>query len=384
MGGVLTGYRVLDLTDDIGVFCGRLFADMGAEVIRIQHPQSTVIEQSASDCYLNLGKRSITLNLETDRGREIYKKLAEDADIIIETCPPGYLDALELGYPQLRRLNPRLVMASLTGFGQNGLYRNYKLSDLTLSALGGQMYVCGEADMPPLKPFGNQTYYTASLYAAIGIMLAIQERHASGKGQHIDISAFECAAATLDHVLVRYFYEGTVAKRQGSLHWNKAFRIFPCQDGDILLSLFQQWDTLVELLAAEGMADDLTEPKWRDTGTRRQHLDHVIVVLERWTRKHKVAELVELGQFMHFPWAAVTSIPELLENPQCKERGFFAEVEYAGRKGTCPGAAIKLSGSPWQVGEHAPAVGADNEEVYQKQLGISPSEVARLKRDSII
>ena len=120
------------------------------------------------------------------------------------------------------------------------------------------MSVCGEPDKPPLKPFGPQAYNTACLFAANGILLALWQRHTSGKGQYIDISVHESVAATLDHVLVRYFYEGEVAQRQGSLYWNKAFRIFPCKDGYILLSLLHQWETLVEWLDSEGMAEDLT------------------------------------------------------------------------------------------------------------------------------
>jgi crotonobetainyl-CoA:carnitine CoA-transferase CaiB-like acyl-CoA transferase len=219
-------------------------------------------------------------------------------------------------------------MASITNFGQSGPYRDYQSSDIVASALGGQLYLNGEADSPPIKPFGNQSYYLGSLFGAIGIMLALLSRRTSGKGQHIDLSLQECVASALDHVLVRYFYQGVVAKRQGSLHWNSAFRIFPAKDGYVLLSLLYQWGTLVEWLNSEGMAEDLTDEKWRDRGYRLQHLDRVIEVLERWTRSHTVAELVKRGQLMRFPWAEVASIPGLLASPQLKARGFWTEIEH--------------------------------------------------------
>ena len=219
-------------------------------------------------------------------------------------------------------------MASITNFGQSGPYRDYKSSDIVASALGGQLYLNGEADSPPIKPFGNQSYYLASILAAIGIMLAILSRHTSGKGQHIDISLQECVAAALDHVLVRYFYQGVVARRQGSLHWNGAFRIFPGKDGYVLLSLLYQWPTLVEWLNSEGMAEDLTDEKWRDRDYRLEHLDHVIAVLERWAKSHTVAELVAQGQLMRFPWAEVASIPGLLASSQLKARGFWIEIRH--------------------------------------------------------
>jgi crotonobetainyl-CoA:carnitine CoA-transferase CaiB-like acyl-CoA transferase len=294
---VLFGYHVLDLSDSKGMLCSRLLADMGAEVARVEKP-------------------------------EALRQLVGTADVLIESFPPAYLPSLGLGYAQLAQINPRLVMASITGFGQSGPYRDYKSYDIVASALGGQMYVSGEPDSPPLKPFGNQSYYLGSLLAAIGVLLALWGRHTSGRGQHIDISLQEGVASTLDHVLVRYFYQGVVAKRRGSLYWNGTFRIFPCKDGYILLSLFHQWETLVEWLAAEGMAEDLTHNKWLDRDYRFQHLDHVIEVLARWTKNHAVAELVGKGQAMHFPWAEVVSISKLLSSPQLKARNFWVEVEH--------------------------------------------------------
>ena len=367
------------------MLCSRYLADMGAEVIRIEKPGKS----SARTPFFwetNLGKQAITLNIELEPGQEIFKRLVETADVLVESQPPGYLEKLGLGYPQLGQINPRLIMASITDFGQRGPYRDYKSCDIVTSALGGQMCVCGEPQSPPLKPFGNQSYYLASIFAAIGVLLALWRRRISGRGQHIDISLQECVAATLDYVLVRYFYEGVVARRQGSLHWNSAFRIFPCRDGYILLSLFQQWETLVEWLHSEGMAEDLTDKKWLDREQRLQHLDYIIEVLERWTRSHTVAELVEQGQWMRFPWAEVASIPGLVNSPQLKERGFWVEVEHpeSGKRYRFPGAPAKLSHSPWQVGSRVPKLGEHNIGIYHGELGLSESEIEGLVKQGVI
>jgi crotonobetainyl-CoA:carnitine CoA-transferase CaiB-like acyl-CoA transferase len=234
---VLAGYRVLDLTDDKGLLCVRLLAGMGAKVVRI-NPE-----------------------INPDHFRDIAKK----ADIVIESSPPGFLESLGLGYNTLNELNPRLIMASITHFGQNGPYRNLKSCDLVDQALGGWLSVTGEP-AKPLKLFGNQSYNTASLFAVNGILLALWQRHITGRGQYLDISTLECVAAAMDYVLPRYFYEGVVSKRLGSRHWNNAFHVFPCKDGYVLLTIHHQWDTLVELMASEGMADDLTEERWRVIG----------------------------------------------------------------------------------------------------------------------
>jgi len=358
---------------------------MGAEVIKVEKPGGGSA-RSLFSWETNLGKRDITLNIEVRPGQEIFRRLVKTADVMVESYPPGYLEALGLGYSKLSKINPRLVMASITDFGQDGPYRDYKSSDMVACALGGQMYVCGEPETPPLKPFGSQAYYSACLFAAIGILLALWSRHTTGRGQYIDISIQEGVAAMLDHVLVRYFYQGVVAKRQGSLHWNNAFRIFPCRDGYILLSLFQQWETLVEWLDAEGMAEDLTDEKWRDRDRRLQQLDHIIEVLERWTRSHTVAELVETGQLMRFPWAEVASIPRLVASPQLEERNFWVEVEHpgSGKKYKYPGAPCKLSRSRWQVGSRVPSPGEHNEEIYQGELGLSEEDIRALVKQGVI
>ncbi|MFC2047434.1 CaiB/BaiF CoA transferase family protein [Chloroflexota bacterium] len=358
-GTILSGYRVLDLADGKDIFCSRLLADMGADVVRIERPGSDSARSFLS-WEANAGKRGITLNLEAEHGRDIFKRLVETADVLVESYQPGYLEASGLGFPQLSEINPRLIMASITLFGQSGPYRDYKSCDMVASALGGQMYICGEPESTPLKPFGAQTYRSACLFAAVGILLALWNRRATGRGgQHIDISVQDCVAAALDHTMVRYFYEGIVSERQGSLHWNNAFRIFPCRDRYILLSLFQHWETLVEWLDSEGMAEDLTDKKWLDMEERRRHLKHVIEVLERWTLSHTVTELVEQGQLMRFPWAEVTSISGLLDSPQLRERDFWVEAEHP------------------RSGEH-------NREVYNGELGLSEEEIERLIREGVI
>ena len=293
--GALSGYLVLDVTDEKGVLCARLLSEMGARVVRVEFTED---------------------NLDRLRG------LIKEADVFIETFPPGYLDSLGIGYNVLSKIKPGLVMASITPFGQSGPCKDYQACDLALQALGGWMSVTGEPQAP-LKLFGRQAYSTASLFAANGILLALWRRHVTGRGQYIDISILECVAATLDHALVRYFYEGIVSRRQGSRHWNNAFRVFPCKDGFILLSVFQHWETLVEWLASEGMAADLTDEKWRDREVRTNGLDHIVKILEGWTLSHTVAELLEKGQLMHFLWAKVTSVSELLSSPQLAARDYF-------------------------------------------------------------
>ncbi|MFH1646102.1 MAG: CoA transferase [Chloroflexota bacterium] len=381
--GALSGYRVLDLTDEKGMLGARLLADMDAEVIRIEKPGVDSSRNGAEFAYLNAGKRSVSLDLEKEEGRELFKKLVTTADVLIETSPPGYLGSLGLDYAKLSEINPGLVMASITDFGQDGPYRDYKSSDLVVGALGGWLSVCGEPDAP-LQPYGNQACRTASLFAANAVLLALWHRHATGRGQYIDISVMECVVATLDHVLPRYFSEGVVSRRQGSRHWNDAFRIFRCQDGYILVSLFQHWETLVEWLDSEGMAEDLTDAKWLEREERLRGADHIAEVLARWTSGHTAAELVEKGQLMRFPWAKVAALPEFLASPQLAGRDFFAEVEVEGVKYQSPGAPFRMGRSPLKVGGRVPVVGEGNQDIYRGELGKSASEMTALEKDGAI
>jgi len=392
----LAGLRVLDLSDETASFCSKLLADMGAQVIKVEPPggarsrwrgpfrgNTPHPEESLSFWYHNTGKLGITLNLESEPGRDIFLKLAQGADAIVETFLPDYLKSLGLGYETLSELNPRLIMASVTGFGQSGPRKQYKSGDIVASAIGGQMYVGGAPNTPPLKPYGNQPYYLASLFAAIGILLALQERRRCHRGQHIDISLQESVAATLEHVLVRYCYEGVVSRRQGNRHWDNAFSIFPCRDGHILLSPLMQWETLVEWLDSEGLASDLTEERWQDEGYRTRHLDHIIDVLQRWTRTHTTLELFELGQLMRFPWAPVASPQDITASPQLKARDFWVNVAHpeANASFTYPGAPYKCR-SPWAL-KRAPLVGEHNTQIYQ-ELGLTQDKLDQLYSQKVI
>lgn len=378
--GPLSPYRVLDLSDIKGMFASKLLADMGATVVRIEPPEMDPGDESMEFAYLNAGKKRVSLDITLKKGRDILRQLAKTTDIIVETYPPGFLDSLDLGYRYFTETFPSLVMASITPFGQNGPYRDYQADDLVLQALGGWLSLSSEFSTP-LKLYGNQACYTASLFAVNGILLALYERHKSGKGQHLDISIMESVAATLDYAFPAYL-SGEKENRKG----NNAFRVFRCKDGYILLSLTQHWETLVEWLASEGMSDDLTDSKWMDRDQRDQGIDHIIDVLQLWALTHTVSELEERGQLMHFPWAGVRSIPEILTSSQLEERGFFRAIKVAatGKHYQSPGEAVKMSSSSLQPEDRLALPGESNQEIYQKELGLSGEEMELISKEGII
>lgn len=397
--GLLSDFNILDLTDYKGSFCSKLLADMGSRVIKIEKPlcrrprpcrsfpeNRPWTENLSSFLYHNNNKLGITLDIEKPEGRIIFLSLVKKYDIIIETFPVGYLKKNGLDYNKLKKENPKLIMASISGFGQNGPRKDHIPCDIVLSAYGGHMAVSGSSSAGPLRLFGDQSYYSSSLFAAVAVIIAVSRRRITGKGAHLDISLQESVTATLDHVMPTYFTDGTVAGRQGPHSWNGMFSVLPCKDGFIQITLFYQWETLIEWLDDEGMAEDLNDKRWLDEDYRRENIGHVIKILSRWTKKHPVNELFKLGQLMNFPWAPVQSIPDLIDCPQLKSRNFFLPVHHSGFKITTqhPGIPFKINGVRTAISKGAPTIGQDNIKIYHDELGISKKELDRLANDNII
>jgi crotonobetainyl-CoA:carnitine CoA-transferase CaiB-like acyl-CoA transferase len=388
--------RILDLADEKGSFCSKLFADLGADVIKVERPggdpsrkigpfleDAPHPEQSLFFFYHNTNKKGITLNLEHPAAKEIFYKLLKGVDVLIETFPPGYFAGLGLG--DLSETHPQLIRVSITGFGLNGPVHQHKSCDLVAAATGGQMYVSGSPSFPPLKVFGEQSFYAASLHGAVAIMLALRKRAQSGRGEQIQISLQESVASTSGDVIVRYSDEKSVPQRQGSLYGN-SFCTLPCRDGYLLLSISQQWETLVEWMDGEGMAGDLTHEKWNNEEYRRKNLTLVIETLQRWTKTHSVEELFELGQSMRLPWAPVLTPSQALENSQLKSRHFFVRVGHPEINSSMeyPGLPYGFGSQSLERWKRAPRIGEDNVRVYGDELGFSEQEVEELRAKGVI
>lgn len=396
---MLTGIEVLEVADENASFSTRLLALLGARVIKIEPPGGGPErgmapfmqnvpgpQESLSFCYNNTNKLGITLNLSKPQGRKLFQRLIERADVLVETFSPDEIKNLDLGYPALSAINRRLIQASVTGFGRVGPRSNYRSCDLVAAAYGGSMSVTGAPTLPPLKPGGEQSRFAGSLFAVLGILLALRQRKKNGRGTYLDLSLQEAMTATLEHVMVRYFGDHITPKRQGNRHWNEAFCILPCQDGFIQLTLFQQWETLIGLIAGDGMACDLTEDRWKDEQYRRSNAEHIIEVMTAWTKSRDVQELFQLGQLLGFPWAPVRSLSAVLEDPQLRHRNFFRP--HRREEG---GDTFRDAGLPFRFGDiphldlkGPPVAGEDNTRIYRDEVGLSKDEMERLATEGII
>lgn len=398
----LADVRVLDLAGPLGVYCTKLLADLGADVIKIEPPDGDPArnlgpfyhdkphpEKSLYWFHMNTNKRSITLNLNLQAGKNIFKQLVTTSDIVVETFRPGYLEEKGLGYPTLYGLNSGLILTSITGFGQTGPWKNYKACDIVGLALGGLLHVCGFPDKPPIRMAGSQAYHQVSVQAAAGTLIALYHRLVTGKGQHVDVSMQQSIPICLQTRTIIYEKTRTLPKRIGEDRTQAAYGIFPCKDGyiDIRIQL-PNFEPLVKWMDSEGMAADLGETKWSDPFYRNtsEAIQHINEVLSAFLKTHTKREIYEEGQRRGLVIGPVNSVAEVVKDPPLEARQYFIELEHPELRASLKylGAPYRLSETPWSLRRRAPLVGEHNSEIYQKELGFPRQELVSLKQTGVI
>jgi benzylsuccinate CoA-transferase BbsE subunit len=397
--GALNGLRVLDLSGYHAHLCGRLLADMGAGVIKIEPPggdsgrrigpfldDTPHPERSLFFWFHNLNKRSITLDVSCAAGAEILLMLAKSADVVIESFKPGRMREMGLGWETLRQANPGLILLSIAPFGQSGPLRDFEADDTVLAAMGGMLYVNGFPGARPVRPLGLQAYHSSAYYAAIATMCALFARDRDGAGQWIDLSMQEATAAAVEHVAGSWFGERRIEPRRGTLHWSRYFRVGKCRDGYIVHCTLGDWTSLIEWVAGDGKAQDLTGPQWHDVLYRAEHAEHLFDVLDEWVRDYNRDELLERAQTLRLPYATVRNPEVLFDDEQLAARGYFVEVEHPelGRKIRYPGAPYLFNGTPWRVYRRPPLIGEHTGEILRGELELAPAHLAALAAEGII
>jgi benzylsuccinate CoA-transferase BbsE subunit len=402
VAAALAGRRVLELADEKGVYCGKLLADMGADVIKIEPPGGDATRHlppfwddkpdpdgSLFFLYMNTSKRGVTLDLTRPEGQKLFRQLARSADLIVETFAPGYLDALGLGYTALTVDHPALVCTSITGFGQTGPHRHLASADIVASALGGALYVTGDAEDPPVTLAGSQAHVMASTYAAVSSLIALHHATGSGAGQHVDISVEETTASVAhicgagkwldDHIIPRRMGTGLFASVPSG-----AYR---CKDGLIYLMVNRplHWKALAEWIYEVTGNEAVRDPLFDGPSSNRQaHRDLIDFYITDLTSRCTVDEIYHEGQRRHIAFTPVNTAATVAADPHLAARGYFVEVAHAGR-GTLryPGAPYRHAATPWRIACPAPRVGEHNEEIYGA-LGLSADAVRDLARRAVI
>ncbi|HEX2931402.1 MAG TPA: CoA transferase, partial [Candidatus Binatia bacterium] len=393
---LLPNYRVLDLSSSMAAFSGKLLSDLGMDVIKVEPPEGDSTrreppfakghahrEGSLRFAYLNAGKRSVTLDIARESGRKLLLDLVSRADIVLEDFPPGYLAERKLGYETLFEKQNKLILVSLTGFGQDGPYATFKAPDIVGNAMGGLLYISGDPQMTPCNPPETQAYYYASLFAAYGTMLALWQRETRGIGAWIDTSV-QASMALHEHVAFNYSAEGRVMKRAGSQHQHNApANLFQCKNGWIALFVTQtHWPLLLKNWPDHDPA--LDDPKWINSNLRRQHADYINAQVTSFTSRFLKEDLAELMQKNGIPGLPVNSPSDFMKDSHIQARGFFGTVTHPVLGNFAqPGRPFMIDGK--RAGPSpAPLLGQHNQEVFCSELGLSASELASLTAERII
>jgi len=394
--GALAGLSVLELGRMVAApFCAKLLADLGADVIKVEEPglgdparrrgpfpnDIPHPERSGLFLYLNTSKRGITLNLATATGRNLFRQLVATADIVIEDYAPGELDRLGLGYQQMSAINPRLIVTSITPFGQTGPYRGYRAYHLNLyhgSGHSGFFYQLDNDERPPVAGGGYLGEYDGGLTAAVATLAAVRGRDATGRGQHLDISKQD-AMICLERVDI-----GRMANDPNPMPWRGMVGgLLEAKDGFVMITAAQdhQWDGLVRAMGNPEWA----QADWcKNEAGRLEHRDEIQPKIEAWAAAHTRDEIYHATQAEGTPAAPVRSVAEVRAWEQAAARGFFAQIEHpeAGVR-TYPAAPYLFSRTPWSGGP-APLLGEHNEEIYCGRLGLARQDLARLMAAGVI
>ena len=404
--GALASLKVVEWAEFVsGPYCGKLLADLGADVIKVEKPgcgdrarsygpfpnDIPHPEKSGVFLYFNTNKRSVTLDVATATGADIFRKLVKWADVLVENHPPQMVHDLGLGYDTLKDVNPGLVMTSITPYGQTGPYRDYRACDMNVFHASGMAFInpsdgVDDAETKaPLKEPEHQADLAAGLSAGVATMSAVLAAKATGTGHHVDVSQQEALASIMRREYAVCTMEGlTWVRPKDGRTGLTVSDIYQCRDGRVYLICFQDrmW---------EGWLDVMGYPEWATTDlfsdriTRRENWDAAKVMIEEWTMERTVKEIVEMADSQRVPCKAVNTVEDVVGSELLASRDFFEEVNHkeAGTV-TYPGAPYKLSATPWRIARPAPLLGEHNGEVYCDMLGYTGQDVKRLRAEGIV
>jgi len=399
----LDGAKILEYCTMVsGPYCTKLMADLGAEVIKIESPgtgdearkrgpfpgDDPHPEKSGLFLYLNTNKCGITLDPSKNEGQKIFMDLVKDMDILVVDRTSVEMEKIGLGFDDLSQLNPGLIIACLTPFGDSGPYRDYKAQEINLSHVSGQGFLLPiptlDPDRPPVKVGGHTSDADAGLVAAVGVLGALFWKGITGKGQIIDISKQEAMMSVQRVETVTYANDNVVMSRSGQMQRRMPGGIMPCKDGYVVTVTPEehQWAALMELIGDP----DWSKEEWcRDPQLRVNHGEKLTALLIEWMGKHEKEEIFRKGQALSCPVAPVYSSKDIVESKQSEARELFTEMTHpeAGNM-QIPTSPYRFSKTPWRLRHPAPLLGQHNDTIYIQRLGYTKEELDKLKKDGVI
>ncbi|MGK6311029.1 CaiB/BaiF CoA transferase family protein [Variovorax sp. DT-64] len=391
----LAGLRVLDLSRFIaGPYCAMMLGDMGAEVVKIEPPGEgeyarraapAVNGQSLYTFIVNRNKKSLAIDLRSPAGLQVLRELIARADVLVENFRPGTMEKMGLGWEAVHALNPRLIMARISGFGQDGPLATKQCFDGVAQAMSGLMDMTGQEDGPPTMIGSFMCDYTTGMYTALGILAALHARHASGEGQLVDVSLLESATSMLMTAIPQQKLFGTTMTRVGSRdRFVAPSNTFRTGDGRYVLMVGGDDNMFPRVVRAMKQPALLDDPRFASMASRLEHRDAVEGAVAAWMLSHQADEVVARLEAEGVPCAKVATIDEVVDNPQLRHRGAIADIPFGGVNVPVQGVTIHLSGTPLAIERAMPAVGEHNAEVLQQWLGMPAEQVAALEAEGAL
>ncbi len=394
MSGPLEGLKVVDLTRVLaGPFCTMLLSDLGAEVIKIERPgtgddsRAFGPYQNGESAYfmsINRGKRSITLDLKTSEGKDIFLKLVKDADILVENFKPGVMKKLGLSYERLSEINPKLIYAASSGFGHTGPYSSRPAYDLIIQGMGGLMSITGQGEGQPTKVGSSIADILSGVFTTIGILAALNSRHKSGQGQMIDVAMLDCMVAILENAIARFTTTGVNPHPIGNRHPSIApFTSVSTSDGSINIACGNDliWKSLCKVIDKPELFED---ERFKDNPSRCDHMSELLPILNETMSKNSTAHWLKELEENKVPAGPINKIGDVLSDPQVIAREMLVELTHpvAGVI-KVPGMPIKFSETRTKLEKASPVLGADSECILS-ELGYSEKEIAKLRDKKVI
>lgn len=393
MTKALAGIRVIDMThNQAGPACAQILAWLGADVIKLETPgKGDIARAQAGDelffLMFNANKRSLTLDLKSDEGKALFRKVLGQSDILLENFSPGALDRMGFGFKALQEVNPRLIYATIKGFGAYGPYSGFKSFEPIAQAMGGAMSVTGQPDGPPTYHWPAIGDSGTGMHMVIGILAALQQRHATGRGQEVEVSMQESVVNILRVSLRDHQRRGSAMPRQGNqLGKNVPGTTFPCKPGGpndyvYIYAQPQMWPPFVK---ATGMAHLTDDPRFASPDARWENHEALNAEVGSWTRERTKQEVMDVLGAAGVPCGACQDTAEVLADPHLKARDMIVDVDYP-NYGTFKtvGCPVKLSDSPAEI-TRPPELGEHAEEVLRELCGVTADDFARLKGDGVV
>lgn len=395
--GPLRNLRIVDFgTMVAGPFVSTLLADFGAEVIKVEQPRTGdpiramgpfVGGESLFYNVENRNKKSVTIDLHKPEGQALFRRLSEKVDAVVENFRPGTLDEWGVGYGDLAKINPKLVMLSVSGFGQTGPYADRAGYDRMALAFGGIMHISGYPDRAPVRPGIPMADYQTGVYGAFSLMMALYYRDAHGAcGQHIDLALYESVFRCTDFLAAAYDRLGTIRERTGNLRFGAApGDHFETCDGRYIILTITSQKMFVRLCSAMGMPELAADPRYDTNVNRCERVEELNAIVAKWIKSNDVPSVCKSLDEQGVAYGIILSIADIMKDPHMQARENIVTVEHP-RIGPIkmPGSVPKLSATPARPIAAAPALGEHNEEIFRGLLGMSDAEFRALSVAGVI